>query len=342
MPVDLPHAHPTVTRQLRENLETLRQAEHNHELEGPELQQAVAQQLDEFRTNKQAPRGCMGRRKYVGMSATDLAAQKLGGDRAARGAGLVGWVQAQALRGSPPDLSRVFEQVQREQRFTGRELEARLLNPAGLLAGYIGGPDEAVTCRQAYARLKDARWASSCGQTSDLLKELISDDWVAGPASGSKPGMEILDDLKAAIRNPANTHIRVQIGCHSFMIENSGPNCRLYQSYMAVGFGGYGLADSLQTDRAMPRAEFLQRLEQVFDPRTNDHAAATLFRGTCDPTANADPGDVKISFETTSQPRSAAQLKRAFEAKLGENRAAWREVAGSNQRATEYALAHLA
>lgn len=110
---------------------------------------------------------------------------------------------------------------------------------------------------------------------------------------------------------------------------------------MAVGYTGYGLADSLATDQAMPRQAFLQRLREVFDDATNDAAAGALFRGTCDPTANAAPGDVKIAFETTSQPRSAAAFKRAIEDRLRTQDAAWNQVARSNQAASAYALANL-
>jgi len=341
MPVNLPHQNPSSTAHLRANLEALRAAEARDEISPAELRQSLTQQVDQFRINKQAPRGCFGRTKYGGRDGLDLAVQKLNSKRGTR-PGTVNWLQAQMLRAPAPKVSDVFEQVRSASGFTAREMEARLFKPAGLLAGYVGGEDAGrVTCKQAYARLKGQRWASSCGQTSDLLKSLISDTWQASAAPGSKPGLEILQDLKDAIRNPANTHIRVQIGCHSFMIENSGPDCRLYQSYMAIGYGGYGLADSLQTDVSMPRQEFLEHLQDVFDPDKNDAASVKLFRGTCDPEANAEPGDVRVSFETTSQPRSAAELRRAMQQKLAADAAEWQRVAGSDQLASEYALAHL-
>jgi len=315
--------------------------EREHRLSPERLNAEVARQLDIFRTNKQAPRGCFGTRKYADRSAVQLATEKLQ-TRGGRGAaGVIGWVQAHT-RADPTPVSDVIGRVARAHGYTTRELETRLNDPASLLGGYIGGEDEdSVTCRQAYARLSDQRWASSCGQTSDLLKDLISNTWVKGPALGSKPGREVVDDLKAAINNPANTHVRLQVGCHSFMIEKQGGNCRIYQSYMAMGYDGYGLADSLRTDRPMSTRRLCRLLDQLFDDRTNDAAATRLFRGTCDPYANGRDGDFCVQFETTSAPRTARGLEGALEAKLRDNSGEWNRLRGSDELASAYALRNL-
>ena len=341
MPFVLPHASPAVTRDLRENLDALRALERRGEIGPDALQREITRQLDVFRTNKQAPRGCFGTRKYAGETSMGLATRKLQSRGGSDSAGVVSWVQARTGRSSTP-LCDVIGRVTRTHGYGDREFEMRLAEPARLLGGYIGGEDDGrVSCRQAYARLQGQRWASSCGQTSDVLKAVISDHWVSGPALGSKPGREVVQDLTAALRSPANTHVRVQIGCHSFMIENSGPNCRIYQSYMAMGYDGYGLADSLATDQPIPRAEFLRLLERVFNPRTNHDASVRLFRGTCDPTANARRGDICVQFETTSRPRTASQLEAAFDRQLGVNRAEWDAVRRSNEPASQYAMRNL-
>ena len=137
------------------------------------------------------------------------------------------------------------------------------------------------------------------------------------------------DALYTALRTHDDTFMRVQIGCHSFIIEKRNATCRVYQSYD----GWYSLAQSLPDDRAIPTESFIASLRTVIRrDQASTHAAIAaadqaqeqLFHGEVDATRNARGDDrYCIHVEIPERKTTQAALPGRFDALLDRYADTW-------------------
>jgi hypothetical protein len=80
----------------------------------------------------------------------------------------------------------------------------------------------------------------------------------------------------------------VLLGCHSFTLSIFNNKVRIYQGYMAMGFGGYNFTQCIDRNEVFPLINFTNDLRNVIlgVGENQNQSAATLFYGTCDPNAN--------------------------------------------------------
>ena len=167
-----------------------------------------------------------------------------------------------------------------------RGIELRFYDPRGIIAAFALDPTYAdVSCKDLFNHLlRTKNFGPSCGETSNALKSVLF--------SGDTREQEGEAALFAAIRAPGDGFLRVQIGCHSFLIEKKDDACRIFQSYD----GWYSMATSLKDDKPIAKEAFARLVQQVVQKdqvRTQgeyDAAQAAeerLFHGEVDATRNA-------------------------------------------------------
>lgn len=173
-----------------------------------------------------------------------------------------------------------------ERETTMRGIELRFYDPRGIIAAYALDPSRAGTsCKDLFTHiLRTTNFGPSCGETSNALKSVLF--------TGATTEREGEQALYEAIRAPGDGFLRVQIGCHSFLIEKKDDACRIFQSYD----GFYSMASSLKDDKPIAKETFATLVEQVVrkdQVRTQDAydaaqaAEERLFHGEVDATRNA-------------------------------------------------------
>jgi len=222
------------------------------------------------------------------------------------------------------ELALVLQQVADARGLTGiRELEVRLSTPSGVLGSYVVDRPNA-TGAQVYQELigngDGTKFAGSCGQTSSFLKDATFGDGDAVVSNGRNAVCQAIENADD------DTYIRVQVGCHSFMVEKTNGTCRVYQSY----FGYDALADTIPMDQAMPTNTFVDNLRHVIDNppvdgQPNDPVTEQMFHGTVDSTAGL------VRCEVPQQRKSTAQVTAYINNRLDANNAAWTAIAASDQ-----------
>ena len=185
-----------------------------------------------------------------------------------------------------PALEDLLAMKAAERGTSLRGIELRFYDPRGIIAAFALDPSYAdVSCKDLFRHLlRTNNFGPSCGETSNALKSVLF--------SGDTQEQEGEAALYAAIRAPGDGFLRVQIGCHSFLIEKKDDTCRIFQSYD----GWYSMATSLKDDKPIAKETFARLVQQVVQKdqaRTQgeyDAAQAAeerLFHGEVDATRNA-------------------------------------------------------
>lgn len=185
-----------------------------------------------------------------------------------------------------PELEDLLAMKAVERDTTMRGVELRFYDPRGIIAAYALNPGYAETsCKDVFNQLlRTKQFGPSCGETSNALKGVLF--------SGTVSEKEGEDELYQAIRAEGDGFLRVQIGCHSFVIEKKNDTCRIFQSYD----GWYSMATSLKDDHPIEKHEFAAMVQAVVrkDQATTqkqfdaaERAEETLFHGEVDATRNA-------------------------------------------------------
>jgi hypothetical protein len=251
------------------------------------------------------------------------------------------------FRQRPPLATAVHQAVtQIDYVHTLQELELRLLTPEQYYLGFIGGDGEDRTPANQYQWALNNTWANSCGGFSAALKRIVSSQWqtLLNTKADNEPQRSrayVADRIDSVLSDIQNKYLRFDLGCHSFMVENLGSDCRVYQVYMAGGFNGYNFAEDLQNQTSLPRVTFIEKMRAVL---TNQNAAnqaggaaIQLFRGTCWPSNNVRDGQVVcIEIERTTAPRTVAEMATEAGTMCGENHAAWQEALGFQGTVADY------
>ncbi|WP_299259839.1 DUF4157 domain-containing protein [uncultured Aquimarina sp.] len=176
---------------------------------------------------------------------------------------------------SNPSLASILYHKARSLNIGLRELEVRLNHPGTTLGSKV--PDAPnLSGRNFYDGLigdGEEKLRGSCGQTSNLIKDLT----FKGNDIEEFDGAENV--CRAILEASDNTFIRVQIGCHSFIVEKRKNKCRVYQSYM--GFDA--LADTIPLDKAISTREFVNRLWNIIN-NPESELTEQMFHGEVDPT----------------------------------------------------------
>lgn len=200
-----------------------------------------------------------------------------------------------------PALEDLLAMKAAERATTVRGIELRFYDPRGIIAAYALDPSRAGTsCKELFAHiLQTKNFGPSCGETSNALKSVLF--------SGETTEQEGEQALYQAIRAPGDGFLRVQIGCHSFVIEKKDDACRIFQSYD----GWYSMATSLKDDKPIAKETFaalvqqVVRKDQVHTQDAYDAAQAAeerLFHGEVDATRNAK-GSNRYQIVTQSAER---------------------------------------
>jgi len=205
------------------------------------------------------------------------------------------------------------------------ELDLRLHHPNAWLKMFYGNN---YNLNQAYNFGIKNKWDDSCGAISGMLRGIISaDPWTKQLDTNTNITARNVAGTRALnlVRNVNYPYLRMLVGCHSFIVENIGRTCRVYQAYYAEG--GDRLSDSIVNNKPMKRDDFCTHLENIIRGNANaDDSAAELFNGTCDATANAHRSPVSVEIEVTDRSRNLAGMTQAFRDKAGLHADAWDEV----------------
>ncbi|MBT6175650.1 MAG: hypothetical protein HOI23_00285 [Deltaproteobacteria bacterium] len=188
-----------------------------------------------------------------------------------------------------------------ERGTTMRGIELRFYDPRGIIAAYALDPSrEGTSCKDLFSHiLRTKNFGPSCGETSNALKSVLF--------SGATREQEGEQALYEAIRAPGDGFLRVQIGCHSFVVEKKDDACRIFQSYD----GWYSMATSLKDDKPIAKETFAALIQQVVrkdQARTQGEydaaqlAEERLFHGEVDATRNAK-GTSRYQIVTESAER---------------------------------------
>jgi hypothetical protein len=185
-----------------------------------------------------------------------------------------------------PALEDLLAMKAAERGTSMRGIELRFYDPRGIIAAFALDPSYAdVSCKDLFNHLlRTQNFGPSCGETSNALKSVLF--------AGDTQEQEGEAALYAAIRAPGDGFLRVQIGCHSFLIEKKDDACRIFQSYD----GWYSMATSLKDDKSIPKETFARLVQQVVQKdqvsTQGEYDAAQaaeerLFHGEVDATRNA-------------------------------------------------------
>jgi hypothetical protein len=188
-----------------------------------------------------------------------------------------------------------------ERATTMRGIELRFYDPRGIIAAYALDPSRARTsCKDLFTHiLRTNNFGPSCGETSNALKSVLF--------SGATSEQDGEQALYQAIRAPGDGFLRVQIGCHSFVIEKKDDACRIFQSYDSW----YSMATSLKDDKPIAKETFARLVQQVIrkdqalsqgEYDVAEAAEQRLFHGEVDATRNAK-GSNRYQIVTESSER---------------------------------------
>jgi len=210
-----------------------------------------------------------------------------------------------------------------ERDTTMRGIELRFYDPRGIIAAYALDPSYSdVSCKDLFAHLlRTKNFGPSCGETSNALKGVLF--------SGTTTEQEGEAALYQAIRAPGDGFLRVQIGCHSFMIEKKDDTCRIFQSYD----GWYSMAASLKDDKPIAKNEFARLVQSVVQKdqassqaeyNAAERAEQSLFHGEVDATRNAKGSNrYQIVTETTDVRTPTSALGGRLDTLLDRNNDVW-------------------
>ena len=135
---------------------------------------------------------------------------------------------------------------------------------------------------------------SSCGQVTTYLRDsVLKGNWVKmidnerGTSGEYKTKQECYDWIDQNVLTETG-YFGVLLGCHSFTLSIFNGKVRIYQGYMAMGFGGYNFTKCIDSNDVFTLSKFQNHLQNVMlgAGQHQNQSAATLFYGTCNPNAN--------------------------------------------------------
>ena len=247
--------------------------------------------------------------------------ERTGSDNGPARARMVDGLQNRAPR--TPSLDRLLQSEATQRGTSLRGIELRFYDPQGIIAAYAMEPGfQDMACSDLFRYLlQTENFGPSCGETSAALKEVLFD--------GACTQSEGEDALYQTLRESDDTFVRVQIGCHSFIIEKRNDTCRVYQSYDSW----YSLAQSLPDDNAIATEEFIASLQQVIrqdqvttrrQARAASNAQERLFHGEVDATRNARGSNrYCINVETPERTTPQHALSSRFDTLLDRYGVTW-------------------
>lgn len=197
------------------------------------------------------------------------------------------------------------------QQFVDRgrpyELEVGISDPVSIAYGLMGddGTYPAGRMQTYYDNYSTGNWTfqSSCGQVTTYLRDsALKGNWVEmidnvrGSSGEYTTKQQCYDWIKQNVLTETG-YFGVLLGCHSFTLAIFNNKVRIYQAYMAIGFGGYNFTECINWDEEFTLTNFQKHLRKVILGGGNQGAsAAALFHGTCDPSANcSNSGLVNLS-----------------------------------------------
>lgn len=175
-----------------------------------------------------------------------------------------------------------------------------------------------------YDKYSTGNWEfqSSCGQVTTYLRDsILNGNWTEmidnkrGTVGLYKAKQQCYKWIKDNVLAKTG-YFGVLLGCHSFTLSIFDDKVRIYQAYMAVGFGGYNFTKCINKDEEFKLSDFKAHIKNVIllDNQQSANSAGTLFYGTCSPYANcSNKSLVNLSvFERQGSHPSIATIRDNF------------------------------
>jgi hypothetical protein len=191
------------------------------------------------------------------------------------------------------------------QEYVGRrrpyELEISFADPVAIANSLLGEDGYPIGQMQRYydEYSISGRFQSSCGQVTTYLRDsVLIGNWITlidnqRGTVGETTQDECSNWIVTNVLNKTG-YFGVLLGCHSFTLAIFNGHIRIYQAYMAMGYGGYNFTQCIEWDEEFSLIDFRRYLNNVI-LRDDGPSASTLFHGTCYPNANCNtPGHVNL------------------------------------------------